>query len=139
MGSTATSSWRKMMLDDMSAVDIAFLPMSSFDRELLHGNSATLVLAALVKGEKHPYLIRQELAEHSQGCLHLSLGNLYPLLAMLERRGLVRSYIGKGRGSQERRLYQLTAKGRKTLEERVQRWTSFGAGMNRVLRRARLL
>jgi len=113
--------------------------MSSFDRELLHGNSATLVLAALVKGERHAYLIRHELVEHSRGCLHLSLGNLYPLLALLERRGLVMSYIGKGRGSQERRLYQLTAKGRKTLKERVQRWSLFGAGVNRVLRRAGLV
>ena len=56
---------------------------SRFDRELLKGNTATVVLAILDEGPLHGYQIAKEMARRSDDALRLGHGVLYPILGLL--------------------------------------------------------
>jgi PadR family transcriptional regulator PadR len=107
--------------------------MRNLDREMLHGNAETLVLALLSSGACHGYRLRLDLIRRSRNSVQLAFGRLYPLLRTMERQGLVTARwvrVGKAR---ERRQYTITAKGRAELRQRKLKWQQFSAAMNRVL------
>ena len=107
--------------------------MKNLERELLHGNAETLVLALLAEQVGYGYRLRQELAARSHHYFQFSFGRLYPLLRGLAQRGLVKSAwvnVGKRR---ERKHCAITAKGRAELAERIRKWQQFAAAMDLVL------
>jgi DNA-binding PadR family transcriptional regulator len=76
-----------------------------------------LALLALRDGPKHGYEIAATIQERSQGYFTLSFGSLYPILHKLERDGLVKGAwkdIGEAKG---KKVYALTAAGRRALED----------------------
>jgi DNA-binding PadR family transcriptional regulator len=103
------------------------------DGELLHGNAETLVLAVLARGESHGYQLRKDLAIRSKSHFHIGFGRLYPLLALLERRGQARARWMKAGPVRQRKMYAITAKGRAHLQEKIRKWRQFSAAMERVL------
>ena len=107
--------------------------MKYLDREMLHGNAETLVLALIAEDEGYGYQIRKDLAVRSRHHFQFSFGRLYPLLRSLERRGLVTARWVKAGKIRERRHYTITAKGRVELRERKRHWNQFSVAMNRVL------
>jgi DNA-binding PadR family transcriptional regulator len=107
--------------------------MRNLNRELLHGNSETLVLAQLAKGASYGYQMRKDLAVCSRHYFQFAFGSLYPLLRTLEKRGLVRARLVKPVKLRERRQYAITAKGRSELQERKRQWRQFSNAMERVL------
>jgi len=106
---------------------------NSLDRELLHGNAETLVLALLAKNESYGYRLRQELALRSHHYFQFAFGRLYPMLRGLEQRGLVRARWVKAGKVRERKQYEITAKGRGELAERIRKWQQFAAAMDLIL------
>jgi DNA-binding PadR family transcriptional regulator len=74
-----------------------------------------LALLALEEGPKHGYEISSWVAERSAGFFSLSFGALYPLLHKLERDGLARGAWDESGGARPRKVYSLTAKGKKAL------------------------
>jgi PadR family transcriptional regulator, regulatory protein PadR len=107
--------------------------MKYLNREMLHGNAETLVLALLVEKGCHGYRLRQELAARSHDYFQMGFGRLYPLLRSMERRRLVtarRVRVGKSR---EQRRYAITARGLAELRERKRRWRQFCAAMEHIL------
>jgi PadR family transcriptional regulator len=107
--------------------------MKNLDRELLHGNAETLVLALLARGECHGYQIRKELAVRSGHYFRFSFGRLYPLLRGLEHRRLVKARWVKAGKVRKRKQYEITVKGRVELQERKRKWRQFSDAMERVL------
>ncbi len=77
-----------------------------------------LVLLALRTGAKHGYEIATYLEERSGGFFTLSFGALYPILHRLEKEGLVsaRWHSVGASGAKQKKVYALTAKGRRGLE-----------------------
>jgi DNA-binding PadR family transcriptional regulator len=76
-----------------------------------------LVLLALKNGAKHGYEIAGHLTEKTEGVFTMSFGALYPILHRLEKDGLVSARwetVGAS-GAKQRKVYSLTAKGRKAL------------------------
>ena len=76
-----------------------------------------LVLLALKGGAKHGYEIAGHLSERTQGVFSMSFGALYPILHRLEKDGLVSARweaVGQS-GAKQRKVYALTAKGRRAL------------------------
>jgi PadR family transcriptional regulator PadR len=104
------------------------------DREMLHGNAETLVLALLTEGERYGYQIRRELAERSRHYFQFAFGRLYPLLRDLEKHRLVTARWVKAGKSRQRRHYEITGKGRAELAERKRKWRQFCEAMNQLLR-----
>ncbi len=75
------------------------------------GEVRLAILSLLSEGPKHGYQLMKEMEERSGGMYKASAGSVYPTLQQLEDEGLVESAVIGGR-----RVYNLTAAGRKELE-----------------------
>ena len=94
----------------------------------LRGHLENLVLAALNQGDAHGFEILKRLDAAGEGALRLKEGSLYPALYRLEAEGLVKADWEEGdtaRRGPRRRIYQLTAKGSKRLEQARTEWKTF--------------
>jgi PadR family transcriptional regulator PadR len=91
-----------------------------------------VVLAVIARGPLHGYAIIEELKTRSGGELDLPEGTVYPALHRLERRGLLKSAWSRGEG-RRRRVYRLTASGRRELEARAREWRTFARVVDGVL------
>ena len=100
--------------------------------EALKGHLDLLLLAALAERPAHGYAVVERLRERSAGAFDLPEGTLYPALHRLEASGLVASRWSEPEG-RRRRVYQLTAKGRRRLEERQTEWRAFARAVNAVV------
>src|SRR5215467_16406184 len=105
----------------------------TFDRELLKGSIALLILKLLSERDMYGYEIIQEAARRSSDVFQFKEGTLYPALHQLHRRGYLRSDWRQGENGRDRKYYGLTAKGRKAAEERRRSWTDFSNAVNAVL------
>ncbi len=100
--------------------------------EMLKGHIAALVLSVVEAKARHGYEIMKALEEHSDGVFNLGQGTVYPLLYNLEEQGLIRGRerIVDGR---RRKVYSLTAIGRRSLSKRVERWRTFQNAVDNFL------
>lgn len=103
------------------------------ERELLKGNTPTLVLAVLREGPLHGYAIAREIERRSDQALRCKEGTLYPALHALEREGLIAGEWRREESGRERKVYVLTPAGHTALAERTQLWTRFSAAIERVI------
>lgn len=110
-------------------------PQSSarFDRELLKGNTATVVLAILDEGPLHGYHIAKEMRRRSDDALTLGQGVLYPVLHRLEDRGMIRGEWEQSVGTPSRKSYAITAAGKRELAAKRREWAAFSRAMAKVL------
>ena len=104
-----------------------------FDRELLKGTTQTLVLAVLAQTPCHGYQLVERLKRRSEGIFELGEGTLYPLLYRLEAKGWIRGKWEAGSGQRRRRVYRITAGGRRQLAQRAEQWQALICGMALVL------
>ena len=102
--------------------------MAGIHGDKLRGHLETLVLAALDGGEAHGLEIIRRLEGRGCGLLKLKEGSLYPALYRLEGGGEVEGAWEKdsgGRRGARRRVYRITRKGRRKLDEGRGEWKSF--------------
>jgi len=88
--------------------------------DALRGHLETLILSALKRSEAHGFEILKRLTDAGSGALELKEGSLYPALYRLEKNGLIKGEWESGetaRRGPRRRIYHLTAKGRRRLDE----------------------
>ena len=100
--------------------------------ETLKGHLELLLLAAVQPGPAHGYAIADTLRTRSGGTFDLPEGTLYPALHRLERAGLLTSRWSEVKG-RRRRVYQLTAKGQKSLASRHGEWQDFSRAVQAVV------
>lgn len=98
--------------------------------ELLKGPLDLLVLSVLAESPLHGYAVIEELRH--QGGFDLPEGTVYPALHRLELGGLLRSRWSSESG-RRRRVYSLTARGRRELPLRRRDWQVFSAGVQAVV------
>ena len=91
-----------------------------------------VILAVLASDALHGYAVIEELKARSGGELDLAEGTVYPALHRLERRGLLRSSWTTAEG-RRRRVYRLTASGRRELASRTREWRAFACVVDGVL------
>lgn len=108
------------------------LPISAQSAQMLKGHLDLLLLAACQSGPLHGYALIERLRLGSDGQFDLPEGTIYPALHRLEQAGLLTSRWSD-EGPRRRRLYEITARGRTTLEVGRQTWRSFESGMNTIL------
>jgi DNA-binding PadR family transcriptional regulator len=100
--------------------------------EQLKGHLDPLVLAILEEGPAHGYAVIEALRARSQGAFDLPEGTIYPALHRLERAGAITS-TREVAGGRERRVYRLSANGRRALKERRASWSAFSSAIDLVL------
>lgn len=100
--------------------------------DTLKGHLDLLLLAVLEDAPLHGYLVIERLRERSQEVFDLPEGTIYPALHRLERARFISSKWDEGNG-RRRRIYSLTAGGKRHLEERREEWTGFARAVGSVV------
>jgi DNA-binding PadR family transcriptional regulator len=100
--------------------------------ETLKGHLDGLLLASLDAGPRHGYAIMEALRAGSGGQFDLPTGTIYPALRRLERAGLVHGTWAEA-GGRRRRVYELTAAGRRALAAERGTWRDFAAAVTALL------
>ena len=103
------------------------------ERELLKGNTPTMILAVLGDGPLHGYAIARRIEERSGNALKFKEGTLYPALHALERQGFVASHWETAGSGPARKVYTLTAAGHAELARRTATWRQFSTAINDVI------
>lgn len=106
--------------------------MRGWVSQLRKGVTELVVLAALRQGEAYGY----ELLQRIDGIdgLALSESTVYPLLARLKREAYVKVRSAPSPAGPPRRYYQLTAAGRKRLQDMREQWLAVGAAVEQLLK-----
>jgi transcriptional regulator len=101
--------------------------------DLLQGTLDMLVLKTVAPEPLHGYAIAQRIGQVSRALLQVPQGSLYPALHRLENRGwLVSSWMKTDTG-RDAKVYRLTPKGRKQLEQAVAEWGRMSEAIRLVL------
>src|SRR6185369_10961879 len=99
--------------------------MDNINGDKLRGHLETMILSTLERGEAHGLEIIKRLEEAGCGLLRLKEGSLYPALYRLESAGEVAAdweTENHGRKGARRRIYRLTAKGKRSLGKGRVEW-----------------
>jgi len=104
-----------------------------YGRELLKGNTDSLLLSLIGQQPTYGYQIIKELERRSLGYFRFKEGTIYPALHRLEKAGLIEGKWERLPSAQERRYYHITAKGRQALAQRVAEWQGFSHAVNLVV------
>jgi PadR family transcriptional regulator PadR len=105
-------------------------------------NSAQTALDLLVltvlnrRGPLHGYGIASAIESLSDEALRIDEGSLYPALHRMEETGWIAAEWKITENKRRARVYELTRAGKKQLASENERWSSFSAGVARVLRHA---
>jgi transcriptional regulator len=101
-------------------------------------NALDLLVLTIVerRGPLHGYGIATAIEELSQEALRVEEGSLYPALHRMEELGWIAAEWKVSETNRRARFYRVTNAGKRQLESESERWTSFSAGVSRVLRHA---
>lgn len=98
------------------------LDLDRLDRELRNGVLQLLLLGTIQRqGPIHGYGIIQSMERATQMQGGWKEGTIYPILASLDRSGVLRSRWGEGPGAR-RKYYELTPSGERSLAAATARW-----------------
>ena len=108
--------------------------MASRDRsDLLQGTLDMLVLKVVAVEPLHGYAIAQRIGQISQALLHVPQGSLYPALHRLENKGWLAASWQQTDAGRDTKVYRLTAKGRRQLDDEVAEWARVSQGIQLIL------
>jgi PadR family transcriptional regulator PadR len=90
--------------------------------QLLPGTLDLLILKAVSLGPLHGYGVLLRIGQISREALLIEQGALYPALFRLVRQGLLKASWGTSENNRRAKFYELTAAGRKRLQEETEGW-----------------
>ena len=99
--------------------------------ELLRGVLDLCLLAVMQEGPAYGYEMTKRL--RGRGLSMVGEGSIYPLLARLERDGLVETYREASNGGPPRKYYRASTLGRATLADGVAEWRAARDSIDAVL------
>jgi PadR family transcriptional regulator PadR len=106
-------------------------------QDSLQGSLPVLVLKILSRrGPLHGYGITAQIEGISDETLRVEEGSLYPALHRMEEAGWIKAKWLTTENKRRARVYEITALGRKQLEEQESRWREVTAAVAHVLGRA---
>ena len=106
-------------------------------QDSLQGSLPVLVLKILSRrGPLHGYGITAQIEGISGDILRVEEGSLYPALHRMEEAGWIKAKWLTTENNRRARVYDITAAGRKQLEEEESRWRAVNAAVAHVLQRA---
>jgi len=92
----------------------------AIEQSMKKGHISTLILLALEKGPSHGYSLMQTITDDTYGVWNPSASSLYPHLSSLTEKGLI-EFTTEMEGKREKKVYEITEKGRKTLKKLLER------------------
>src|SRR5579862_2977869 len=101
--------------------------------QLLPGTLDLLILRAVSIGPLHGYGILLRIGQISGNSLLIEQGALYPGLFRLTRQKLLKSNWGISENNRRAKYYELTAAGRKRLQEETDSWNRLATAIASAL------
>ena len=102
-------------------------------QDALQGSLPLLILKILGRlGPLHGYGITSRI-ESMSDVLRVEEGSLYPALHRMEEAGFIRAKWVTTEHKRRARIYEITAAGRKQLEEEERRWLAVTAAVGQIL------
>ncbi len=102
----------------------------------LQGALELLILKILRRGATHGFAIASQIQRTSDEVLRVEAGSLYPALHRMTEAGLLKAEWLVTDAGRRARAYEITAKGRRTLDAAEKRWLSVSAAIAKILRTA---
>lgn len=102
-------------------------------KELLKGNTATMILTILAEGDSYGYGIASEIARRTKDAVQLQTGTLYPILHTMVKEGLISEYERESDSRRVRKYYHITAAGLLRLATLKEEWRLLSESMQGVL------
>jgi len=99
--------------------------------QLLRGVLDLCLLAVMQEGPAYGYEMTKRL--RARGLSIVGEGSIYPLLARLEREGLVETYRAASNGGPPRKYYRASAHGQEVLAAGVSEWRAARDAVDAVL------
>ncbi len=105
-------------------------------QDSFQGSLPLLVLKILARrGPLHGYGLTTQIETMSDEILRVEEGSLYPALHRMEESGWIKAKWLTTENKRRARVYEITAAGRKQLEEEESRWRAVSAAVAHVLQR----
>lgn len=104
----------------------------TLDRELKRGSAELVILSILEARPRHGYDLGKLIQTRSGGQLTFHIDSLYPLLYRLEERGWIKGTWVEKPDERRRRLYRITAEGRRVLAQQKKTWDAFVEAVRRI-------
>jgi PadR family transcriptional regulator, regulatory protein PadR len=101
--------------------------------QLLPGTLDLLILKAVSLGPLHGYGVLLRIGQIYDSALLIEQGALYPALFRLVRQGRLKATWGTSENNRRAKFYELTAVGRKGLQEETEGWNRLAAAMASAL------
>ena len=101
--------------------------------QLLPGTLNLLILRAVSLGPLHGYGVLLRIEQISAGALLIEQGALYPGLFRLLRQGMLKAEWGISENNRRAKFYELTAAGRKRLQEETDSWNRLATAIASAL------
>jgi PadR family transcriptional regulator len=101
--------------------------------DIPQGTLDLMILTILTREPMHGYGISQRLAALSRDTFQVNPGSLFPSLYRLEQDGKLKAQWRQSDNNRRAKYYQLTAAGRKQLEQHRQRWDKVAWAIASVL------
>ena len=103
------------------------------EAELLPGTLDLLILKAVSLGPLHGYGVLLRIQQISGEALFIEQGALYPALFRQVRQDLLKTEWDRSENNRRAKYYELTAKGRKRLQEETDWWNRLSTVIAAVL------
>ena len=101
--------------------------------DLLQGTLDMLVLKVVAVEPLHGYAIAQRIGQISRALLSVPQGSLYPALHRLENKGWLAATWQQTDAGRDTKVYRLTARGRRQLDDEVAEWARVSQGIQLIL------
>lgn len=101
--------------------------------DVLRGNTDTIILNILRKGDSYGYEIAKMIQDASSGQVEITEATVYIAFRRMEKDGLIRSYWGEGSGGARRRYYSITPHGREVYAFRAAEWVELNKTLNTLI------
>jgi transcriptional regulator len=102
-------------------------------RDLFPGALEMMILQSLRRSPMHGYALVKHIQQVSDDLLQIEEGSLYPALQRMLREGWLESETGTSAKGRPTRIYRVTDKGLRHLEEELSSFERMFSGIARVL------
>jgi len=102
--------------------------------ELLQGTLDMLILNALKLEANHGLGVSRRIHQITRGTFDVRPGSLFPALHRLEEKGWLVSHWGESENNRRAKFYQLTAAGKRQLQNETENWERVSLAITRALR-----
>ena len=100
--------------------------------KISRGSAELAILALLAEQPLYGFEISRQIEEKTRGALHFTMASLYPMLYDLEKRGSITGRWEANHAGRDRRVYSLTAAGKRELAPLREEWNFFFQALDRL-------